>query len=106
LELSGPKGAQGLSEVQTEVIDVDDDSSLSEGDSDSVHVTGWEIVLAETRSEPVPDSSNPQPEPNPVYEERLDDFLNDFLEKVVDIDLGEGSETPIETFQTMPVQTP
>ena len=45
LEQSRPKGVQGLSEVQTEVIDVVDDSSLSEGDSDS--------VLAETRSEPV-----------------------------------------------------
>ena len=106
LEQSRPKGVQGPSDVQTEVIDVDDDSSPSEGDSDSVHVTSWEIVLVETRSEHVPDSNKPQLEPNPFYEERSDDFLDDFSEKVADMDLGEGPETPIETVQTMPVQTP
>jgi len=58
LEQTGVKSAAGPSEVQTEVVDVvdvDDDLSLSEGDSDDVHITGCEIMLAETRSEPVLD---------------------------------------------------
>jgi len=83
---------------------VDDDSSLSEGDSDDVHMTGCEIMPTETRSEPVSDFSEPQPEPSPVFEERLDDFA----EKVVDIDVdsGEEPETPVKNVQTTPVQTP
>jgi len=89
LEQYGPKGVQGLSEVQTEVVDVDDDPSLSEGNSDSVHIIG-------TRSEPVLD---PYLKPNPIYEERLADFLDDFSEKVEDIDLGEGPETPLKLFK-------
>jgi len=32
--------------------------------------------------------------------------LDDFSEMVVDIDLGEGLETPIENVQTTPAQTP
>ena len=59
LEQPGVKSAAGPSEVQTEVVDVDDDSSLSEGDSDDMHITGCEIMLAETRSGPVPDFSEP-----------------------------------------------
>ena len=77
LEQPGVKSAAGPSEVQIEVVDVvnvDDDSSLSEEDSDDVHMTRYEIMLAETRSEPVLDFSEPQPEPSPGLEERLDDF--------------------------------
>jgi len=90
----GVKSVAGSSEVQTEVVDVvdvDGDSSLSEGDSDDVHITMCEIMLAETRLEPVLNFSEPQPEPSPGLEERLDDFA----EKVADIDvnLGEGPET-------------
>jgi len=86
-----------LDQVQTEVVDVvdmEDDSSLSEGDLDDVHITGCEIMLAETRSGPVLEFSEPQPEPSPGFEERLDDFA----EKVADIDvnLGEGPETLVE----------
>ena len=57
---------------------------------DDVHMTRCEIMLAETRSEPVLDFSEPQPEPSPGLEERLDDFA----EKVanIDVDLGEGPE--------------
>jgi len=46
----------------------------------------------------------PQPEPSPSFEERLDDFA----EKVADIDvnLGEGPETLVENVQTTPMQTP
>jgi len=107
LEQTGVKSAAGPSEVQTkvvDVVDVDDDSSLSEGDSDDVHMTRCEIMLAETRSEPVLDFSEPQPEPGPGIEERLDDFA----EKVADIDvnLGEGPETLVENVQTTPMQTP
>jgi len=94
LEKTGVKSAAGPSEVQTEVVDVvdvDNDSSLSEGDSNDVHITGCEILLVETRSEPVLNFSEPQPEPCPGFEERLDDFA----EKVADIDvnLGEGPKT-------------
>ena len=53
---------------------MDDDSSLSEGGSDDVYITRCEIMLAETRSEPVLDFSEPQPEPSPGLEDRLDDF--------------------------------
>jgi len=74
-----------------DVVDVDDDSSLYEGDSDDMHMTRCEIMLAETRSEPVLDFSEPQPELGPGLEKRSDDFA----EKVADIDvnLGEGLET-------------
>ena len=91
LEQTGVKSAAGPSEVQTKVVDVVDDSSLSEGDSDDVHITRSEIMLAEIRSEAVLDFSELQPEPGPGIEERLDDFA----EKVADIDvnLGEGPET-------------
>ena len=46
----------------------------------------------------------PQPEPSPGFEERLDDFA----EKVADIDVNlcEGPETLVENVQTTPVQTP
>ena len=77
LEQTGVKSAAGPSEVQTKVVDVvdmDDDSSLTEGDSNDVHITRCEIMLPETRSEPVLDFSKPQPEPNPGLEEKLDDF--------------------------------
>jgi len=45
-----------------------------------------------------------QPEPNPGFEERL----NDFVQKVADIDvnLGEGPEILVENVQTTPMQTP
>ena len=107
LEQPGVKSAAGPSEVQTEVVDVvdvDDDSSLSEGDSDDVHITGCEIMLAETRSGPVSDFSKPQPEPSPIFEERLDDFAEKVAD--IDVDLGEGPESPVENAQTRPVQTP
>ena len=107
LEQPGVKSAAGSSEVQTEVVDVvdvDDDSSLFEGDSDDVHLTGCEIMLAETRSRPVPDFSEPQPESSPVFEERLDDFAKKVAD--IDVDLGEGPETPVENVQTTPMQTP
>jgi len=107
LEQTGVKSAAGPSEVQTkvvDVVDVDDDSSLSEGDSDDVHITRCEIMLAETRSGPVLDFSESQPEPGPGLEERLDDFA----EKVADIDinLGEGPNTLVKNVQTTPMQTP
>jgi len=87
LEQTGVKSATGPSKVQTkvvDVVDVDDDSSLSEGDSDDVHMTRCEIILAETRSEPVLGFSESQAEPGPGLEERLDDFA----EKVADIVRG------------------
>jgi len=58
LEQSGPKAVQGPSEVQTEVTNVVDDSSLSEGDFDS--------VLAETRPELVSDLSESEIRPELV----------------------------------------
>ena len=70
LEQTGVNSAVGPCEVQTEVVDVvdvDDDSSLSEGDLNAVHITGWDILMAGTRSEPVPDSSESHPEPSPVF---------------------------------------
>ena len=53
---------------------MDDDSSLSEGDLDDMHKTRCEIMLAETRSEPVLDFSELQLEPSPGLEQMLDDF--------------------------------
>ena len=42
---SGVKIAQELSELVDRVIVVDDESSLSDDDSDKVYVTGWELVV-------------------------------------------------------------
>ena len=83
---------------------MDDDSSLSEGDLNAVHITGWDVLMAGTRSEPVPDSSEPHPEPSPVFEDRLDDFAKKVAD--IEVDLGEGTETPAENVQPTPVQTP
>jgi len=83
---------------------MDDDSSLSEGDSDDVHITGCEIMLAEIRSGPVLDFSEPQSEPSLGFEERLDDFAEKVAD--IDVDLGEGAETLVENAQITPVQTP
>ncbi|KAJ8431659.1 hypothetical protein Cgig2_024131 [Carnegiea gigantea] len=79
-ERPGVKSAAGPSEVQTgvvDVVDMDDDSSPSEGDSDDVHIPG-----------------EPQPEPSPVFEEMLDDFAEKVAD--IDVDLGEEPETPVE----------
>ena len=85
--------------AQTEI---DGNMSGSEEGSDALHKDSWAFVLAETGSASVPDPREPQTEPKAVFEERLDDFS----EKVTDIDLDEGPETPIEIVQTRPVQIP
>jgi len=58
LEQSWPKGVLGPSKVQTEVFDVVNDLSLSEGDSNS--------ILVETWHEPIPDVGEAGIEPPPV----------------------------------------
>ena len=105
------KVVQGSSEANFEVFEVEDESSLSEGDLDELLVTREKSVLAGTGPEPgsVPSSllSEPetrekpgsypfecQPDPFPVYEERMDES-----EKVGDVELSEESGSSIEILQ-------
>ena len=80
-------------------IDIDGDMSVSEEGSEVLHKDSWAIVLAETGPASIPDTRKPQAELKPVFGERLDDFS----EKVTNIDLDEGLENPIKIVQTMPV---
>ena len=94
-EQSEPKSALGPSEVQTEVF-VIDDSSLSEGDSDSVMVKiGFEPVFDKskfgTRSEPNLEIGEARIEPPPVFEEGVDDSFD----RVADFEKDEEVEIPI-----------
>jgi len=105
LEQSGPKGVLGPSEVQTEVFDVVDDSSLSEGDSDSVLAeAGPELIsdLSEsrTRPEPIPDVGEAGREPPPVFEENVDDSFD----RVADFEKDEGVDTPIVIVHPKPLK--
>ena len=107
LEQSGPKGVLGPSDVQTEVFDVVDDSSLSKGDSDSMQVeTGLEPVsdLSEfgTRSEPVPDVGEAGSEPPLVFEDSVDDSFD----RVADFEKDEGFNTPVVIVQPKTVKIP
>ena len=114
------KVVQGPSEAKFEVFEVEDESSLFEGDSDESHVTGEKSVLAgtgpepgsesssflpesETRVEPGSDTFECQPEPFLVHEEQMDES-----ERVADVDVSEESESPIEILQpkTIQVQPP
>jgi len=45
-----------------------------------------------------------QPEPSPGFEERLDDFAEKVAD--IDVDLGKGPETLMENVQTTLMQTP
>jgi len=99
LVLFEPITEQSGAETQPEF---DDDMSGSEEGSAVLHNDSWAFVLAETGSASVPDPRRPQIEPKPVFEDRLDDFS----ERVADIDLDEEPETPIEIVQTRPVQIP
>ena len=107
LEQSGPKGVLGPSEVQTEVFDVVGDSSLSEGDSDSMLAkTGPEPVsdLSEfrTRPEPVPDVGEAGSKPPPMFEENVDDSFD----RVADFEKDEEAEILILAFQPTTLKVP
>ena len=91
LEQSELKGDLGPNEVQTEVFEIVDDSSLSKGDFVS--------VLEEIGSHPV---SETQPESSLVFEDRLDETFP----RVAGIELDEESETPRENIQTNPIEKP
>ena len=107
---------QGPCEAQFEVVEVEDESSLSKGDLDELHVTEEKSVLAgtgsepglessgflyelETRAEPSSEPFECQPKPFPIYEEQMDES-----EKVVDVDVSEESGSPIEILQTKTIQ--
>jgi len=107
LEQYGLKGVLGTSEVQTEVVDVVDDSSLSEGDSDSVPAeAGPEPVsnLSEfgTRSEHVPSVSEAGSEPPPMFEQNVDDSFD----RVTDFEKHEDVDTPIMIVHPKTVKIP
>jgi len=104
LEQSRPKGVLGPSEVQTEIFDVVDDSSLSE---DSVLTeTRFEPVFdmseSKTRPEPVLDIGEARIEPPLVFEENVDDFFD----KVADFEKDERVETPIVIVQPKTIKIP
>jgi len=107
LEPFGRKGVLGPSEVQTEVFDVVGDSSLSEGDSDSMLAkTGPEPVsdLSEfrTRPEPVPDVGEAGSEPPPMFEENVDDSFD----RVADFEKDEEVDTLIVIVQPKTLKIP
>ena len=107
LEQSEPKGALRPSEVHTEAFVVDD-SSLLEGDSDSVMVeTGSEPISDQsefrTRPQLVPKIGDARIEPSPMFEEDVDDSFD----SVADFEKDEEVEIPILVVQpkTIQVQT-
>jgi len=107
LEQSGPKGVLGPSEVQTEVFNVIDNSSLSEGDFDFVLAkTGPEPVsdLCESGTRPEPDSNvgEARIEPPPVFEENVDDSFD----RVADFEKEERVDTPIVIIQSKTLKIP
>ena len=99
LVLFEPITEQSGVEAQTEI---DGDMSVSVEGSEVLHKDSWAFELAKIGPASVPDPRKPQIEPKLVFEDRLDDFS----EKVADIDLDEGPETPIEIVQTELVQIP
>jgi len=102
-----PKGALGPSELHIEVVNVVDDSSPSEEDSDSVMTeTGSEPVSNQiefgTRSEPVPEIGETRIEPPLVFEENVDDSFD----RVPDFDKDEEAEILILAFQPTTLKVP
>ena len=107
LEQSRPKGVQGPSEAQTEVINVLDDSSLSKGDSDSVLAETRpepvsDLSESKTRSEPVPDLGEAGTKPPLVFEDSVDDFLD----TVADFEKDEEFDTPVVIVQPKTIKIP
>ena len=107
LEPFGRKGVLGPSEVQTEVIDVVDGSSLSKGDSDSMPAeTRLEPIsdLSEsgTRHKPAHDFGKAGTEPPPVFEDNVDESFD----RVADFEKDEGFDTPIVIVQPKTVRLP
>jgi len=107
LEQSGPKGVQGPSTVQTKVIDVVDDSSLSEGDSDSTLAETRPDPISDlsefgTRSEPVLDLGEAGTEPPPVFKDSVDDSFD----MVEDFEKNEGFDTPVVIVQPKTIKIP
>jgi len=106
LQQSEPKGALGPSEVQTEIFVVDDSSS-SEGDSDSVLAEiGFEPVFdlyeSGTSPEPVLNVDEAAREPPSVFEENVDDSFD----RVVDFKKNEEVDTPIVIVQPKTIKIP
>ena len=75
---SGVQIVQGPSELVDREIEMDDESSLSDDDSDEMHVTGWELVVYvgsghdvgsrhEVGSEPHGPEIESQPQAEPVF---------------------------------------
>ena len=107
LEQSGPKGVLRPSEVQTEVIDVVDDSPLSEGDSDSMLAKTRpkpvsDLSGSETRPEPIPDFGEPGTETPPVFEDSVDESFA----RVADFEKHKEFDTPILLVQPKILKIP
>ena len=93
---SEPKGVLGPSEAHIEVVVVLDNSSPSEGDSDSVMVeTGSKPVSDQGEfrigPKPVPEFGETGIEPSLVFEEDVDDSFD----RVADFEKDEEVEIPI-----------
>jgi len=107
LEQSEPEGALGPSEVHVEVVDLVDDLSASDGDSDSVMAeTGFKPISNQsefgTRPEPVPEISEAGIEPPPVFEEDVDDSFD----RVAAFEKDEEVEIPILAVQPTTIKIP
>ena len=104
---SEPKGVLGPSEAHVEVVDVLDDSSPYEGDSDSVMVErGSEPVSDQgefgTGSKPVPEIGERGIEPPLIFEE----YVDDSFDRVADFEKDEEVEIPILVVQPTSLKVP
>jgi len=107
LEQSQPKGVLGPNEAHVKVVDVLDDSSSSEGDSDSVVVEiGSELVSDQsefgTGSEPIPEIGETRIKPLLVFEEDVDDSFD----RLTDFEKDEEVEIPILVVQPTTLKVP
>ena len=107
VEQSEPKGVLGPSEAYVEVVDVLDDSSPSEGDSDSIMVEiGSELVSDQgefgTGSEPVPEIGETRIEPPLRFEEEVDDSFD----RVANFEKDKEVEIPILVVQPTNLKVP
>jgi len=104
---SEPKGVLGPSEAHVEVVDVLDDSSPYEGDSDSVMVErGSEPVSDQgefgTGSEHVPEIGETGVELPLIFEEDVDDSFD----RVADFEKDKKVEIPIWVVQPITIKVP
>jgi len=104
---SEPKGVLRPSQAHVEVVNVLNDSSPSEGDSDSVMAETGSKPISEqaefgTGSEPVPEIGEMRIEPPLIFEEDVDDSFD----RVADFEKDEEVEILILAVQPLTLKVP